>query len=437
MRHNTTLVIPAIAILLFSFGVIFEPQNAYAGNGNGEPEPEIDHGQVVEIHCDVDYEWILFNGDGEREGDGLCTYTFEDEFELEEVDVEIFGEFEIDFIGIEFPIVGTFHIEDEFGNGIWIDEEGTIVLFCDEQGRNGEGLPYCLDTVGTVVATGNGDGIFTGLTGTSMREASGFIFFGDFIEGFADGTVWVFFDLEEEETPTGKGGGTVGHFVNNQQPSIGVTEKGTRVVDGGITVNGKTVDAEFYFTPFPLIQSDIGQPIDFVFKIWDDRKDNIRHLQLQLGKGKVGESFTIDHSATYNRDKMTGEVTVTHDPIFTNVIMEQLPDQPCKTGSNECTVIHVRVTPTEAIVGNVVFGVNIWDEAGNANTSFFNKGLQVGTESDVIAEEEIDRIVIKKQLRTDDGWGNIDKRYSEAFAMKLAWHNEQVQKKAIELGYIF
>jgi len=145
----------------------------------------------------------------------------------------------------------------------------------------------------------------------------------------------------------------------------------------------------------------------------------------------------MDSTATYKRDKMTHEVTITHDPMFTNVIMEQLADQPCKVGGNDCTVIHVNLTPTEAIVGDVVFGVNIWDEARNANTSFFNEGLQVGTEADVIVEEPINTKVIKKQLRTDDGWGNIDKRYSEAFAMKLAWHNEQVQKKVIELGYIF
>jgi len=225
--------------------------------------------------------------------------------------------------------------------------------------------------------------------------------------------------------------------VNNQQPSVGITETGNRVVDGGITVNGKTVDANFYFTPFPLIHSPIGQPIDFVFKIWDDRLDNIKHLQLQLGKGKIGESFTQVASATYDRNKMTGIVTVTHDSMFTNVVMEQLADKPCRTGSNDCTVIHVRLTPTQAITGNVVWGLYIWDDARNAVTIFFNEGIQIGTQADVIIVDNTIPKVIKKQLRTDDGFGNIDKRYSEAFAMKKAWHTEQVQKIAIELGYVF
>jgi len=420
---------------MLSFGVIFEPKNAYAGFE--EPEPEVDHGQVLEVHCDVFYEWILeFFGAGERFGEGECTYIFEDEFELE-VEVEISGEFEIDFFGIELPIAGTFHIEDFEGNAIWIEEEGIVELFCNgfngRNGFNGEGLPYCLETEGTVT---EGDGIFTGLTGTSERTASGFIIFFEDIVGAAEGTVWVFFDLEEEEeesTATGSGKS----YKNNNQPSVGVTETGKRVVDGGITVNGHTVDANFYFTPFPLIQSPIGQPIDFVFKIWDDRLDNIKHLQLQLGKGKIGESFTKVASATYDRNKMTGLVTVTHDSMFTNVVMEQLADQPCRTGSGGCTVIHVRLTPTQPIIGNVVWGLYIWDEAGNAVTIFFNEGIQIGTETDVIKVDNTVPKVIKKQLRTDDGWGNIDKRYSEAFAMKLAWHNEQVQKKVIELGYVF
>jgi len=428
MRHNTAIIIPAIAILLFSFGIIYEPQNAYAGIE--QPEPEIDHGQVLEVHCDIFYEWILFNGEGERGGEGECTYIFEDEFELE-VEVEISGEFEIPFFGIEFPIAGTFHIVDEEGNAIWIDEEGTVEIFCNGlNGRNGNGgLPYCLETEGTVT---DGNGIFAGLTGISERTASGFIVFFEVIEGGAEGTVWVFFDLEEEEsTATGSGKS----YKNNQQPSVGVTETGNRVVDGGITVNGQTVDANFYFTPFPLIQSPIGQPIDFVFKIWDDRLDNIKHLQLQLGKGKIGESFTQVASATYDRNKMTGLVTVTHDPMFTNVVMEQLADQPCRTGSNDCTVIHVRLTPTQPIIGDVVWGLYIWDEAGNAVTIFFNEGIEIGTEADVVIVDDTIPKVIKKQLRTDDGWGNIDKRYSKAFAMKAEWNMNQINKIVADLGY--
>ncbi len=564
MRHNTAIVIPAIAILLFSFGFIFEPQNAYAGideseNGNGNG-----NGEENAIWCEGFGEWESgqgfwkFRGDNEFWIETECLIILD--FEETEVDVEIHGEF----------LVGD-KIEDQCRDvttelTIFIDDEGfegTFEVVAEgEICRNGS-----TDTFQDLEIRGTGD--FSNFVGegtfTSIMERGG----GDFeaeihatlspaeqniiwCEGFGeweqDGGFWKFggdnefftetecliiFDFEEtevfaevlgqfltgdkfndrcrevtteltifiddegfegtleleaigeicrnestdtfqdlkiirgtgdfssivggegtftsvmersggdfeaeihvtlvESTPTGSGSS----YKNNQQPSVGVTETGNRVVDGGITVNGKTVDANFYFTPFPLIHSPIGQSIDFVFKIWDDRLDNIKHLQLQLGKGKIGESFTQVASATYDRNKMTGLVTVTHDPMFTNVVMEQLADQPCRIGTVGCTVIHVRLTPTQPIIGDVVWGLYIWDEAGNAVTIFFNEGIKIGTEADVVVVDDTIPKVIKKQLRTDDGWGNIDKRYSEAFKMKLAWHNEQVQKKVIELGYIF
>jgi hypothetical protein len=115
--------------------------------------------------------------------------------------------------------------------------------------------------------------------------------------------------------------------------------------------------------------------------------------------------------------------------------MEQLADQPCRTGTVGCTVIHVRLTPTQPITGNVVWGLYIWDEAGNAVTIFFNEGIQIGTEADVIKVDNTIPKVIKKQLRTDDGLGNIDKRYSEAFAMKADWNMKQIYKIVADYGY--
>lgn len=234
-----------------------------------------------------------------------------------------------------------------------------------------------------------------------------------------------------------KGGGGGGSCSNCQQPSIGVTERGTRVVDGGLTVNGQTVDAGFYHTEFPLIQANIGETITMQFKIWDDRKDNIAHVEVGLGKGKIGESFgNIEQSLIWNRHVITKIETVTHDPMFTNVQMTMIGKQPCKIGGTDCDVFRVQFTPTVAIVGDVVFGISIWDDNNNAVTTFFNDGMQIGTQDDVIIVDNSIPKVIKKQLRTDDGFGNIDKRYSEAFAMKLAWHNEQIEKKVIELGYV-
>lgn len=479
-RGNLSLVIPMLALLVLGLGVINEPKNAYAGfeeevdichfpPGNPSEYHTVDdfpsghignhefdylgecdeeegehpsltdlHGQVTEVHCEVHYYWELeFLEDGFREGYGECVYIFEDEFELE---VEVYvegGDFEISFGEDGIIIEGEFHIEDEEDNIIWITEEGIITLGgCETEDSEETFIPYCLETTGTV---DEGEGIFDGLTGEVERHADGYIThfdFPEYLEGFAYSTIWIFFDIEGETEPeeeeTKKSGGSCS---NCQQPSIGVTDKGKRVVDGGITVNGHTIDADFYHTAYPLIQAKIGTPIDFVFKIWDDRADNIKHVQVQLGKNKVGESFNQVGSITWDRNVMTKIATVTHDPMFKNVHVERHIDQDCKVGGTPCTIIHVRFTPTVAIVGDVVFGVNIWDDGKNTVTSFFNDGIQIGTEADVIVIDNSIPTVIKKQLRTDDGLGDVDNRDSEAFQMKLDWHNANIDRLVDQLGY--
>ena len=182
--------------------------------------------------------------------------------------------------------------------------------------------------------------------------------------------------------------------VNCQRPSIGVTEHGNRVVDGGITVNGNTVNADFYFTPFPLIQANINEKVTMHFTIWDDVKNNIAHVEVGLGKGKIGESFAkLENSMFWDRHVMTKNETVTFDEtMFKDVTMEMVGKTNClyRSGpnNNECDLFKVEFTPIKAIVGDVVFGISIWDDNRNAMTTFFNEGLQIGTESDVIQKVE-------------------------------------------------
>ena len=403
---------------------------------HGDLEVEIETNQVVEVHCEVEYEFEMIFIFGQREGYGECIYIFSDE-SVQYEEVHVSGEFVVGSLIEGFRTIdGSFHIEDYEDNAIWLDEEGSIEIDCDIETEEEEEFetPYCLETDVTVE---DGEGLFSFLDGSGTRTAQGY-FTTEFIftEGYAYSTIWIFFDCEEcepeEEEETKKTGGGCS---NCQQPSIGVTETGKRVVDGGLTVNGNTINAQFYHTPYPLIHAQIGTPIDFVFKIWDDRVDNIKHVQVQLGKNKVGESFNQVGSITWDRNVMTKIATVTHDPMFTNVHMDRHADQDCKVGGTPCTVIHLRFTPTVAIVGDVVFGVNIWDDGLNTVTSFFNDGIQIGTEADVIVIDNSIPTVIKKQLRTDDGLGDVDNRDSEAFQMKLDWHNAQINKIVADLGY--
>lgn len=178
------------------------------------------------------------------------------------------------------------------------------------------------------------------------------------------------------------------HCTNCQQPSIGVTDKGKRVVTGGIMVNGQGVDADFYHTAFPLIQADMNEPVTMRFIIWDDVINNISHVEVGLGKGKIGESFGgLDTSMIWNKNLMSEEETITFDEsAFKDVYMTISGKVPCKETSGDvlCDQFDVKFTPVKAIVGDVVFGISIWDGNHNAMTTYFNHGLQIGTESDVI-----------------------------------------------------
>jgi len=241
-----------------------------------------------------------------------------------------------------------------------------------------------------------------------------------FVASFSTGT----------EPPNG------GSCTNCQSPSIGITESGIRVVTDGLTVNGITTNALFYNTPFPLIQSQVGQPITMIFKIWDDRSDNIQHVEVGMAKAKIGESFNQpDFTMRWDKNMMTGIETITSSPEIEIVSMTMIGKELCRNGNVECDVFKLVFKPKIAIVGDVVFGVNIWDANRNTSTTFFNEGIQVGTEADIIPEVVVDYTVHKVQLRTDDGLGHVDDRDSKAFQMKLAWHNANIEQLVTELGY--
>jgi len=226
---------------------------------------------------------------------------------------------------------------------------------------------------------------------------------------------------------------------NCQNPSIGITSDGRRVVEGGITVNGQMSNANFYFTPFPLVQADINEQITMLFVIWDDKSDNIAHVELGLGKGKTGESFQKESSMIWNRHVMTKIETVTYDEeFFKDVSMSMEGKAPCTSQSTDqkCDLFKVQFTPIKAIVGDVVFGISIWDDRRNAMTTFFNEGLQIGTEADVIPEVEFVAPEGTGNKSYDTGSDPTDQRWTEGFKSHYIEYTKQMEQIAKErFGY--
>jgi len=385
---SKSLVIPIIAIFLLSIGIISEPQNAYAGLENGENGNGEDHGKVIEVHCEVVYEWFIdLESEGENlEGErgetleGECDYEFEDGF-FEEVFVFVSGEFILSSLtlteGGEFQIEGTFHIEDE-ENAIWVEETGTITIgFCDDEVETEiQAIPFCIETTGTVI---DGMGIFEGFTGTFESEGHGYITsFGEGISGFTFRTVWIFF--EEEQPPIVQSGGGKGCSGECNPPTMGLNKAGDfRLVDKGFNCNGQAVDVLHFYTPFPKIENKVGEPLRCTFKIYEDSgADKIRHFEFAVGK-KFGSQMSDEQGKIVWDRTFKGEESVTYDEhLFRDVSVKAVGLTKCRAESNSanCLLLSLSATPKEPLVDDIIVKTNIWDHRRNAKQNTHNEGIQ-------------------------------------------------------------
>jgi len=339
--------------------------------------------QVVEVHCEVFYEFEMIFIFGEREGYGECIYLFSDGSE-EEHEVEIFGEFVVGSLVDGFrDIEGTFHIEDYDDNALWLFEEGAIEIDCDieTEEEEEEGIPYCLQTEATVE---EGEGIFSFLDGSGTRTAEGY-FFTEFIftDGFAYSTIWIFFDCPEcepeEEEPIPEEGEKNGSGCDNcEPPTLGLNKAGDqRMVDGGFTCNGQTIDVENYYTDFPTITNSVGQALRCTFIIYEDTyADNVRHFEFAVGK-RVDDYMSDEQGKiTWDRDFKLVE-TVTYDSeLFRNVyVLSSLAK--CLDASNTatCLKLELSATPKMPLVDEIIVKTNVWDERRNAKQNFYNDGI--------------------------------------------------------------
>jgi len=335
--------------------------------------------QVVEVHCEVAYEFEMFLIFGERFGYGECIYLFSDGSE-EEHEVEVGGEFVVGSLVDGFrDIEGTFHIEDYDDNAIWLDEEGAVEIDCDieTEEEEEEATPYCLETNVTVF---DGEGIFSFLNGEGTRTAEGY-FTTHFIftEGFAYSTIWIFFDCpecepEEELEVESNGSGC----DNCEPPTLGLNKAGDqRMVDGGFTCNGQTIDVENYYTDFPTITNAVGQRLQCTFIIYEDTyADNVRHFEFAVGK-RVDDYMSDEQGKiVWDRDFKLVE-TVTYDKeLFRNVyVLSSLAKCLDASSTATCLKLELSATPKMPLVDEIIVKTNVWDENRNAKQNFYNDGI--------------------------------------------------------------
>ncbi|MEE9409689.1 MAG: hypothetical protein V3V41_02050 [Candidatus Heimdallarchaeota archaeon] len=346
-----------------------------------EPEPLPEPPQVVEVHCDVEYDFEMFLIWGEREGYGECIYIFSDGSE-EHVEVHVGGEFEVGSLVEGFrTIEGTFHIEDYDDNALWLFEEGAIEIDCEtETEPEPEETAYCLETEATVE---EGEGIFDDIDGEGTRTAFGY-FVTEFIftEGYAYSTIWLFFDCPEcepEVEPEAEEQDGGGGCTNCEPPTLGLNKEGDqRMVDRGFTCNGQSSDVEHYYTEFPLITNRVGQPLSCSFVIYEDTgADNIRHFEFAVGK-RAGDSMSeVQGKIVWDRNHLLVETLTYDEDLFRDVSVYPAGLTTCtnESGTPTCLLLTLRATPTAPLVEDIIVKTNVWDDRRNAKQNFYNDGI--------------------------------------------------------------
>jgi hypothetical protein len=164
---------------------------------------------------------------------------------------------------------------------------------------------------------------------------------------------------------------------------LGISNEGRRLVDDGFTYNGKSIDVERFFTPYPLVTVQTGIENTAEFKIFDNEgPDNVTHFELAFGLAK-GESIGTS-KVVINWDKsFDGVETVTLDDpenILENVKVITFEGSCSDDQLQKCLVIQVVHTFRAPLDFNIL-GTNVWDIRHNAWQNYYNHGIEIVGES--------------------------------------------------------
>jgi len=184
------------------------------------------------------------------------------------------------------------------------------------------------------------------------------------------------------------GSNNLGCWGDCTSPTIGLDKYQTRMVDGGFSYNGNTVNVIAHHTPFPLISAQIGQTNTVIVKVYDEYgTQGIRLVQFGLGLPEIGSPLDnaeaiigiwLEYGGN-NIEKVS--ITDKHNLIENSSVKTQINIVDCREGSaDQCTQVTMKYMYREASIYNVM-RVNVMDNYRNLQTSTFNDGVEVLGES--------------------------------------------------------
>jgi len=180
------------------------------------------------------------------------------------------------------------------------------------------------------------------------------------------------------ESVGGSGGGSC---TNCHAPTLGVNQHGKRLVDEGFSYNGKAVDVELFYTPYPLVTAFINQDNVAKFTIFDDMgPQNIRHFSLAFGLSN-GEILSESKAVIEWDRSWNGVETVTEfDPenVLKDISVNSY-ESSCRTESvlsNDCLVLEFHHKFRKPLDFDMI-GTNVWDSKRNSWQNYYNHGIKV------------------------------------------------------------
>jgi len=168
------------------------------------------------------------------------------------------------------------------------------------------------------------------------------------------------------------------------KPTLGLDSLMNRIIEKGFSYNGNAVDVEEYYTPYPLITTNIGQKNVALLKIYDNGgPENIRHVSLAFGLSKGGQSISESKAMIKWDKRFSGLETVTvKDPenALQDVSVETEIGDCSNIGKQQCLIVSIFHTFRQSLEFNIV-GTDVWDSKRNSKTNFYNDGIEIVGES--------------------------------------------------------
>jgi len=168
-----------------------------------------------------------------------------------------------------------------------------------------------------------------------------------------------------------------------QEPTLGVNNDGRRLVDNGFSYNGKAIDVERFFTPYPLVTVDVGVQNVAKFKIYENEgPDNVSHFELAFGLAN-GQSIGMS-KAVINWDKSWDGIEtidiVDPENVLDGVTVSTSEGNCSEDSKQKCLLVTVVHTFRAPLDFNIL-GTNVWDSKHNAWQNYYNHGIEVTGES--------------------------------------------------------